>query len=194
MKKLSYILPVVFFIFSMSSHAQVWIADINHSSIQFKVTHLVISNVTGDFGKFDIKVTQANKNDFANSKIEADIEVGSVDTKNLTRDKHLKEDDFFNVEKYPKMSFSSTKFEKIDDKNFRLTGDLTIRDVTKTVTLNAVYGGKIKVNGKERAGFSATGKINRFDFGLTWSDTIDSGSLVVGETVEIILNMEMVKQ
>jgi polyisoprenoid-binding protein YceI len=194
MNKLFNTIACLLLVFSFTAKAQIWQADINHSSIQFKVTHLVISSVTGDFAKFEAKLTQSNKSDFANAKIDAVIEVSSVDTKNLTRDKHLKEDDFFNIDKYPKMTFISTGFEKIDDKNYKLTGELTIRDVTKTVVLNAVYGGKIKVNGKERAGFSATGKINRFDYDLKWSDTIDSGSLVVGETVEIILNMELVKQ
>lgn len=194
MKKYAIVLACAFLLSIFSVSAQTWVADPSHSSVQFKVTHLVISSVTGDFAKFDAKVVSGNKTDFQNAKIEAQIDVGSVDTKNLTRDKHLKEDDFFNVEKFPRMSFVSTSFEKINDKNYKITGELTIRDVTRTVTLDAVYGGKIKVNGKERAGFSASGKINRFDFNLKWSDTIDSGSLVVGETVEIIINVELVRQ
>ena len=169
-----------------------WTIVPDHSSIQFSVTHLVVSTVTGKFNTFEgtIKTSGA---DFSNAEISAQIEVNSIDTENLTRDKHLREDDFFNVKKYPYINFTSTDFKRTSDHDYTIVGDLTIRDITLPIELEAVYGGQVLVEDKTVCGFKATGSLNRFDYGLKWDDALDTGSLVVSENVDIALNFQLVK-
>ncbi len=170
-----------------------WKIDPVHSSIQFDVTHLVVSTVTGKFTEFSGSIV-SKKDSFEKAQINVDVSVNSIDTENLTRDKHLKQDDFFNAEKYPKISFRSKSFALTSENTYTLIGDLTIRDVTKEISLVVKNSGTIDTGSKIISGFKANFKINRFDFNLKWDDTLDSGSLVVGEEVDIRMNLELVKQ
>ena len=168
--------------------------DVDHSDIMFKVKHLMISTATGYFKKFDATVETEN-DDFANAKVYFEADIDSVDTKNAQRDAHLKSDDFFNAEQFPKMTFRSTSIEKEGDGEYKLKGDLTIRDITKPVTLDVDYNGSTKDPwGFERAGFEVTGKINRKEFGLKWSAVTEAGGLVVDDIVKLQMNVEFVKQ
>ncbi len=171
-----------------------WSFDKAHSKISFNVEHLVISEVTGQFGNFDGKVSSSSE-DFAGSNIEFTIDVGSIDTDNERRDGHLKSDDFFNAEKYPKITFKGKSLEKVEGKMYKLKGDLTIRDVTKEVVLDVKYGGTVTdPRGNVKAGFKITGSVNRFDYNLKWNAAMESGGLVVGENVEIVGNIELKKE
>ncbi|WP_119844138.1 YceI family protein [Reichenbachiella sp. MSK19-1] len=196
MRKTNYLFAAmlcVLFLVSPMSHAQTkWKSDPVHSNIQFEVDHLAISTVTGNFSEFVCDV-ESKRNSFEGAKIEAVVQVSSLSTKNLTRDKHLKEDDFFNAEKYPVMTFRSESFVKKSDKEYVITGWLTIRDVTKKVSFPAEYSGMAKLGDKTISAFKANFVINRFDYNLTWNDTLDTGSLVVGEDVNVKMNLELIK-
>ncbi len=186
----TFILALLF----ISSQAQTtWIVDPTHSSIQFEVSHLAVSSVTGQFTSYSATVT-SKKNDFNGAKITATIQTASITTNNLERDKHLKDDDFFNAAEYPDIKFESTSFIEKEDNMYSITGNLTMKGVTKPITLNAEFGGIVSINKKEKAGFEARGTVNRFDYGLSWDDVLDSGGLIVGEKVDIILKIELVKQ
>lgn len=169
---------------------QTWNIDPYHSEVQFKVKHLVISTVTGNFQKFEGSFSNSAE-DFSDAEIKFSADIASISTNNGQRDEHLKSDDFFNAEKFPKMSFQSTKFEKLSDSEYRLTGDLTIRDVTQSVTLAVEYGGKMQdPYGNLKAGFEVTGKISRKSFGLNWHAVTEAGGVVVGDEVKIIANVQ----
>jgi polyisoprenoid-binding protein YceI len=168
--------------------------DPDHSDIMFKVKHLMISTVTGIFKKFDATL-EVNEDDLNQAQVTFEADITSVDTKNEQRDGHLKSDDFFNAEKFPKMTFKSTSIEKTGDDEYRLIGDLTIRDITKPVELKVEYNGKTKDPwGQERMGFEVSGKINRREYGLKWSAVTEAGGLVVADDVKLAMNVEMVKQ
>jgi polyisoprenoid-binding protein YceI len=168
--------------------------DPMHSEVTFKVKHLMITNVSGSFGKFDATLT-ASKDDFTDASITFEADTDSVSTGNEQRDAHLKGDDFFNAEKFPKLSFVSTGITKKNDEDYVLTGNLTIRDITKPVTLNVVYGGTMTDPwGQTKAGFEITGKINRKEFGLMWSAVTEAGGIVVSDDVKLNVQVQMVKQ
>lgn len=168
--------------------------DVDHSDIMFKVKHLMISTATGYFKKFDATVEMDN-DDFSKAKVWFEADVDSVDTKNAQRDTHLKSDDFFNAEKFPKLTFRSTAINKTGDGEYELTGDLTIRDITKSVKLDVEYNGStVDPWGFERLGFEVTGKVNRKEFGLKWSAVTEAGGIVVDDMVKLQMNVEMVKQ
>lgn len=168
--------------------------DVDHSDVMFKVKHLMISTATGIFKKFDATV-EANNDDFSDAKIYFEADVTSIDTKNEQRDAHLKSDDFFNAEQFPKLIFKSTSIEKDGTGEYKLKGDLTIRDITKPITLDVDYNGSTKDPwGFERAGFEITGKINRKEYGLKWSAVTEAGGLVVDDIVKLQMNVEFVKQ
>lgn len=171
-----------------------WKIDPLHSEIEFKVKHLMITNVTGHFAEYDATV-EAGAEDFSDAKISFEANVNSVSTKNAQRDEHLKGADFFDAANHPKITFTSTEVKKKDAENFILKGDLSIRGVTKPVELNVEYNG-ITVDpwGQTKAGFELTGKINRKDFGLSWSATTEAGGLVVSDDVRLILGVQLVKQ
>lgn len=164
---------------------QIWKVDPAHSEILFKVRHMVISTVTGKFEKFDGTVeTEDDRIDTA--KVEFTIDTASVNTGVPDRDNHLRSDDFFNAQQFPQIRFVSTAFKKINDQQYRLEGNLTIRDITKPVELNVEYGGMVKDPwGNTRAGFVVTGKINRKDFGLKWNALLETGGAVVSEEVQV---------
>lgn len=171
-----------------------WKIDKAHSHIQFKVKHLVVTTLGGHFENFDATLETVN-DDFTDAKISFEAEVNSVSTGNEQRDKHLESDDFFNAAAYPKLKFASTNIKKIDAENYKLTGNLTIRDKTLPVTLDVLYGGTTKnFAGKTVAGFELNGKINRKDFGLKWSFTTEAGNVVVSDDVRLVIGVEMVKQ
>ena len=171
-----------------------WKIDNTHSEIGFKIKHLVISTVSGKFSSFEGKL-QGEPDDLENAKISFTADVNSIHTGNEQRDGHLKSADFFDSANYPNLSFTSTKIEQKDDSNYKLTGNLTIKDVTKPVTLNAEFGGvQNDLYGQTAAGFEITGKINRQDFGLTWSAVTEAGGIVVSDEVKLAINVELVKQ
>lgn len=180
---------------SVTSFAQgKWNLDRSHSSVKFNVQHLVISEVDGTFKIFDGSVN-APTADFNNATINFTVDVNSINTDDEKRDGHLKSDDFFNAEKYPKMTFTSTSFKKVSGNKYALEGNLTIRDVTKKVKFAVVYGGTVKDPwGNVKAGFKATGKINRKDFGLKWGAMTEAGGAVVGDEVEMEIRVEFAQQ
>jgi polyisoprenoid-binding protein YceI len=168
--------------------------DPAHSDIQFKVKHLMITNVTGSFGKFDATL-EAGKDDFSDAKASFEADIDSVTTGNEQRDGHLKGEEFFAAAEYPKLSFVSTGIQKLNDEDYKLTGDLTVRGVTKPITLDVTYNGTVvDPYGQTKAGFEATGKINRKDFGLNWSAVTEAGGLVVSDEVKLSLNVQLIKQ
>ncbi len=162
-----------------------WQIDPAHSEITFKVKHLMISNVKGAFSEFSADIISA-EDDFSNCEINARISAASVNTNDASRDGHLKGADFFDVEKYPEITFKSARFEKKNRTDFELTGDLTIIGVTKPVTLNVEFGGIMKDPwGNNKAGFTFNGKINRKDWGLNWNAALEAGGMLVSEEVQI---------
>jgi polyisoprenoid-binding protein YceI len=189
------ILTIMLVIISTSSFSQTtWSVDKAHTKVGFNVTHLVITDVEGYFKEYDAQITTSD-DDFTKANIDFTVNTNSIFTDNDKRDTHLRSDDFFNAEKYPQMVFKGKSIKKIDDKNFKLTGDFTIRDVTKQVELNVKYNGIVKDPwGNTKAGFKITGEIDRFDYNLKWNKSIETGSLVVGKEVELVINLQLVKK
>lgn len=170
-----------------------WQIDPTHSEVQFKVKHLVISTVTGSFNSYEGKI-EADGDDFENAEAYFSADIDSITTNNEDRDTHLKSDDFFNAEEFPQLTFESTSFEKTGDGEYKMTGDLTIRDVTKEVELDVVHGGTVgDPYGNTKAGFEVTGTINRKEFGLTWDAVTETGNVVVGDKIKLQLNVQLVK-
>ena len=170
-----------------------WIVDPTHSEVHFKVKHLVISTVTGTFNVFDGGLETEN-DDFTDAKINFSLDVATVDTNQEQRDEHLKSAEFFDSAQYPQISFISTSFTKEGD-DYELLGDLTIRDVTRRVKLDVEFGGSATdFYGNEKVGFEIKGKINRKDFGLTWSGITEAGAIVVGEDIKLSINLQFAKQ
>jgi len=171
-----------------------WSLEPAHSELQFKVRHMMISNVTGNFTKFDASV-ETEGDDFSTAKVNFTADVNSISTNNEQRDGHLKGDDFFSADKHPEIKFTSDRLEKISDEEYKLHGNLTIRDVTKPITLDVEYGGTIKDPwGHTRAGFTLEGKINRTDFGLVYNAITEAGGVMLSEDVRLHANAEFVKQ
>ncbi len=174
--------------------AKEWKIDPTHSRVMFTVTHMLVSEVTGRFTRFDATLKQG-KEDFAGSMLDATIQTTSVNTDNEMRDKDLRSDNFFSADKFPTITFQSTSFEKTGDDTYRIRGNLTIRDVTKEVTLDGTLLGTVTdPRGNHRVGFRATTTINRFDYGVTWDRKLDTGGLIVSKEVAITLSAEMVEQ
>jgi polyisoprenoid-binding protein YceI len=176
------------------AQADTWKIDPAHTSVEFTVRHMMISNVKGVFQKTNGTVT-TNGNDPASAKIDATIDVSSVDTRVEKRDSHLKSPDFLDVAKYPTITFKSTKVEAAGPNKWNVTGDLTLHGVTKPVVLAVEgSGAPIQVMGMTRAGASATATIKRSDFGLTWNKALEAGGVMVGDDVAISIDVEAVKQ
>lgn len=191
MKKLS----IVIALFSVALvQAQTnWNIDPSHSSIRFAVDHMVISEVEGIFSKYEGSVV-SEKGDFSDAKINFTVDVNSVNTDNAKRDEHLRGADFFETEKYPKMTFVSTSVTKTGTGKYNLKGKLTLHGVTKEITLSMTYGGTTKDPwGNTKAGLKVTGVINRTDFGLKYNSVMEAGSLMIGEDVTITAKVELVK-
>jgi len=170
-----------------------WALDPTHSELQFKVKHLMITTVTGSIKSFQAELASEG-DDFSNATISFSGDIASIDTGNADRDNHLKSGDFFEAEKYPTINFKSTSVEK-DGSDYTVKGDLTIKDVTKPVKLNAEFGG-IATDpwGNTKAGFTLSGKINRTEFGLTWNAALETGGVMVSEEVKILGELQFVKQ
>jgi polyisoprenoid-binding protein YceI len=172
-----------------------WAIDPMHSEVHFKIKHLMITNVTGSFNIFQAAITTEDE-DFMKAKISFTADVASIDTGNEQRDGHLQSADFFDAAKYPQIKFEATKTENIDnDGSYDLYGDLTIRDVTKNIKLSVEFGGVVTdAYGNVKAGFSINGKINRKDFGLTWSAVTEAGGIVVSDEVKLIAEIQLIEQ
>lgn len=166
-----------------------WKLDPTHSEIEFKVKHMMISTVTGSFSEFDGEVEAADDS-FKDAKFKFNAKIDSISTKNSDRDTHLKSDDFFNAEKFPQLTFKSKSFD-----GEKMVGDLTIRDITKEVTLNVDFNGvAVDPYGQTKAGFEAEGSLNRKDFNLSWNAVTEAGSIVVSDKVKLIANLQFIKQ
>ncbi|MDP4173214.1 MAG: YceI family protein [Bacteroidota bacterium] len=171
-----------------------WALDPAHSRVQFSAKHMIISTVKGNFNSYGVNVHTEGDN-FETADIEVIIDTSSIDTGAPDRDNHLRSDDFFNAEKYPQMKFKSTKLEKLDDESYKLYGDLTIRDITKPIELEVEYGGTvIDPWGNTRVGFSVNGSLDRFEYGLKWNALIETGGAVVGKTIKLSADIELIKQ
>lgn len=167
--------------------------DASHSDILFKVKHLMITTVTGQFKSFDATLS-ADAEDFSDAAVTFTADINSVDTRSEQRDTHLKSDDFFNAEKFPELKFVSTSVSKTDD-GLVVKGDLTIRDVTKPIELKADFNGvMVDPWGQTKVGFEAEGKIKRKEFGLGWDAVTEAGGVVVSDEVKLQLNVQFVKQ
>ncbi|MGE5431297.1 MAG: YceI family protein [Syntrophomonadaceae bacterium] len=171
-----------------------WNLDKTHTRIQFTARHMVIAHVAGDFKDYNLKMTTKSEN-FADSDIEFTINAQSIDTGVPDRDAHLKSEDFFGAEKFKEIRFVKKSIEKIDDETYKMRGDLTIRDITKPIDLEVTLGGLIMdPYGNLRAGFNVKGSLDRFDYGLKWNALIETGGAVVGKTIKISCDVEIVKQ
>lgn len=171
-----------------------WKVDPTHSEIQFKVKHLMITTVTGYFKKFDLNVVTENEDFNTATKIEFTADIDSIDTNNQQRDTHLKSPDFFNAEEHGQVNFKGTRYEGSGDEA-KLHGDLTIRGITKPITLNVEFGGQVvDPYGQTKAGFTVTGKINRKEFGLVWDAVTEAGSVVVSDEIRILCEIQLIKE
>lgn len=170
-----------------------WKIDPMHSEVQFKVKHLMISTVTGNFGEYDAELSNENE-DFSDAKISFSAAINTINTGNEQRDGHLKSPEFFDAETYPQLTFNSNSFKATSEDTYELNGDLTIKGISKPVSLKANYGGQmVDFYGNTKAGFEIEGKINRKDFGLTWDAVTEAGGVVVSDEIKLILNIQMAK-
>jgi len=170
-----------------------WEIDPTHSEVHFEIKHLMIATLTGRFN--EISGTAEAEENFENAKFSFSANVDSINTNDEKRDAHLKSADFFDAEKFPNITFISTKFKRTGDTVFELIGKLTIKEITKPTIINIKYGGTAKDPwGNIKAGFQLKGKINRRDFGLLWNATIEAGGVLVGEEVKIVANIELFKK
>lgn len=166
------------------------VIDPSHSRVQFKVKHLMISNVLGSFKEFEGKASMV-EGDFSSTAVSFSINAASIDTETADRDAHLKSADFFDVEKYPKIEFEGKGMTQKDEENYELKGNLTMKGIAKPVTLSVEYGGLMTDPwGNKKAGFSVTGEINRKDWGMGWNAALEAGGVLVGEKIKIICDVE----
>ncbi|HEY9168213.1 MAG TPA: YceI family protein [Lutibacter sp.] len=191
MKKLSIVIALLSV--ALVQAQATWNIDASHTSIRFAVDHMVISEVEGIFSKYEGSVISA-KEDFSDAKINFVVDVNSVNTDNVKRDEHLRSADFFETEKYPKMTFVSTSVKKTGANKYDLTGKLSLHGVTKEIILAMTYGGTTKDPwGNTKAGLKVTGIINRTDFGLKYNSVLEAGSLMIGEEVTITAKVQLIK-
>jgi polyisoprenoid-binding protein YceI len=171
-----------------------WVIDPTHSEIGFKVKHMMFTNVSGKFSKFDATI-EAEDNDFENAKIEFTGAIDSITTGNADRDTHLVSPDFFDAAQFPEIKFSATSFTKINEGEYELVGDLTLHGVTKSVKLAAEYGGLMKDPwGNTKMALALEGKINRKDWGLNWNSALETGGVLVSEEVRLNIELQFVQQ
>ncbi|MDF2437971.1 MAG: polyisoprenoid-binding protein [Bacteroidota bacterium] len=176
----------------MKNEVKTWALDPTHSSVHFAVKHMVISQTKGSFENYKLNVTTSGL-EFENASIELEIDVKSIDTKMADRDNHLRSADFFDAEKYPVIRFVSTEMKKTNEEDYLLKGNITIKDVTKPIEFKVNYGGQvIDPWGNIRSGFTLESSIDRFDFGLTWNALIETGGAMVGKTVKLQAEIEIV--
>ncbi len=171
-----------------------WTVDAGHSMLEFSVKHMMISRVKGVFNDFEANIL-ADPQDLTDAEIEFTVDLGSIDTRKKDRDDHLRSADFFDVENHPQMNFKATDIQKTSENEYDVTGDMTIRGTTKPVTFNMTFEGQHKDPwGNEVAGFSGHGKLNRKEVGLTWNATLETGGVLVGEDININIEIEAHKQ
>lgn len=171
-----------------------WVIDPTHSEIGFKVKHMMFTNVSGKFQKFDASI-EVQGDDFEHAKIEFTGAIDSISTGNADRDGHLLSADFFDAAQYPEIKFHATAFNKQSKGEYELVGDLTLHGVTKSVKLDAEYSGQMKDPwGNTKAGFALNGKINRKDWGLNWNSALETGGVLVGEEVKLVIELQFIKQ
>ena len=179
---------------TMVSAQTTWRIDKAHSKISFSVDHMVITEVTGQFREYEGTVV-SNGDDFTDADISVTIQAASIDTDQENRDADLRSDNFFDVARYPTLQFRSSSMTRQSDGRYKLTGDLTIHGVTRTITLDVTYGGQVEDPwSNTRAGFKLTGSLDRRDFGLTYSAALETGGLVVGEEIRIVATVELIRQ
>jgi len=194
MRNLKFLTALLITVSTLTFSQTTWTVDKSHSRVGFSVSHLVITDVEGNFKNYEAEITTTG-DDFTKSTINFSINTKSIDTDNEDRDKHLQSDDFFNSEKYPQMTFKGKSMKKVGDNKYKLVGDFTIRDVTKQVELDVKYNGTVKDPwGNTKSGFKVTGEIDRFDYNLKWNKTIEAGSLVVGKDVELVIDLQLIKK
>lgn len=170
-----------------------WALDPAHSSVDFSIRHMMIANVKGAFHNFSATI-EADPTDLTTATIEFTVDTASVDTRNKDRDAHLVSADFFDVENFPNLTFRATNIEKNDEGEYNVTGDLTLHGVTKQETFAVTFEGQGKDPwGNEKVGFSATGSVNRSDYGLTWNAALETGGVLVGDKVKINLQLQAAK-
>lgn len=170
-----------------------WTIDAGHSHVEFSIRHLMITTVKGNFGEVEGTIV-GNPEDMSDATVEVTIDVSSISTRDDKRDEHLRSADFFEVEKFPNMTFKSTGVNKTGEGTYDLTGDLTIRDQTHPVTLKTEFtGSAVDPWGNEKAGFAATGKIDRKQFGLEWNAALETGGVMVGDEVTISIEVQAAK-
>lgn len=170
-----------------------WTIDSAHSSVDFSIRHMMIANVKGSFHNFSASI-EADVTDLTTANIDFSVDISSIDTRNKDRDGHLLSADFFDVEKYPTMTFLSTSITKTDEGEYDVTGDLTLHGFTKSETFSITFEGQGKDPwGNEKVGFSSQGTINRADYGLTWNSALETGGVLVGDKVKINLQIEASK-
>lgn len=169
-----------------------WTLDSAHSDIEFKVKHMMISTVKGTFNEFNVTVENAGEQ-FETAQVQVNIQAASINTKSEQRDQHLKSGDFFDATAYPEIKFVSTSIAKDGDDEYKITGDLTIKDVTKPATFQVEFGGLSKDPwGNQKAGYTVTGKINRTEFGLTWNAALETGGVMVSDDVKFQADLQFV--
>ncbi|MEO6403869.1 MAG: YceI family protein [Ferruginibacter sp.] len=171
-----------------------WVIDLAHSEIGFKVKHLMITNVKGNFTEFDASIFTTG-DDFMTAEIDCWINAASITTGSADRDKHLVNPDFLDVENHKQITFIANTYEKVDgDGSYELWGELTIKGISKKIKLDVEFGGVVKDPwGNEKAGFSINGKINRTDWGLTWNAALEAGGVLVGETINISCEVQLMR-
>ncbi len=170
----------------------IYTIDTVHSNVDFKIRHLV-SKVSGTFTEFDGTIV-ADFDNLDASSVDLAIKAGSIDTRNEKRDGHLRSSDFFDVEKYPEITFKSSKITRVDSDSYAVAGTLTMHGVSKPITLTVDYLGEMSAMGGVRAGYELSTTINRKDYGVSWNRALDAGGWVIGDDVEVSVNLEVVKQ
>lgn len=191
---MKYFVAAFLFSTSVMSQTQVWDLDVSHSSINFAVDHMVVSETTGKFDKFTLDV-KSDKEDFSDATFNAVIQADSINTADAKRDEHLKNEDFFDVKKYPTISFTGKKFEKVKGNKYKVHGTLDLHGVKKEVVWDAKFNGTIKDPwGNTRAGLKISTTLDRYAYNLKYNSVIDKGGLAVGQEVTINANIELIKK
>jgi polyisoprenoid-binding protein YceI len=171
---------------------KVWAVDPSHSTVHFSVKHMVIAKAKGSFGSYKVNV-ESNGLNFENAKVELEIDVNSINTNVADRDGHLKSPDFFDAATFPTIKFVSKSFTKINEEDYKLAGNITIKDITRPIEFNVTYGGQVvDPYGNLRAGFSLESSIDRFDFGLNWNALLEAGGAMLGKQVKLEAEIEII--
>lgn len=188
--KLLSLMMLVSFTTTGMAQGSKWAVDKAHSNVKFTVTHMAVSEVDGSFRVFD-GTMEHTKSDFSDAKVTFSIDVNSINTDNDNRDGHLKSDDFFSAAQYPQIKFVSNSMKAMGGNKYQLAGNMTVKDVTKPVVFDVTYGGVVSTGKGKKAGFKAKATINRFDYNLKWNRAMEAGGLVVGENVDVVINIEL---